>query len=204
MTTQTKPPPAAGIVQLPLRRFTVDEYFAMAEAGILKKEDKVELIDGVIVAMSPMGSLHRATVNKLNRVTTASVGTRAIVQVQSSMILDDRTMPEPDLALLRERADFYEADDAGPEDVLLVIEVSDSSVDYDRNEKLPRYARAGIPEVCLTILPERVIEVHTEPAGGRYTQMRTFHPGDTISPNCFPDIVLSVGEILPSQREDGP
>ena len=71
--------------------------------------------------------------------------------------------------------------------------------DYDRSEKLPRYARAGIPEVWLTVLPERVIEVHTEPAGGRYTQMRTFRPGDTISPGCFPDIVLSVSEILPGQ-----
>ena len=113
------------------------------------------------------------------------------------MRLDDATEPQPDLALLRERADFYGSSIAGPEDVLLLIEVSDSSVDYDRNEKLPRYAEAGIPEVWLAILPERVIEAHTEPAGGRYTQMRTFRPGDTISPACFPDIALPVDDILP-------
>ena len=198
VTTQTKPPPhPADVSQLPLRRFTVDEYFAMAEAGILRKEDKVELIDGVIVAMAPMGRNHRSTTNRYTRLFGESVRRRAIVQIQSSIVLDDRTMPEPDLALLREQADFYRSYDAGPEDVLLVIEVSDSSVDYDRNEKLPRYAAAGIPEVWLTILPERVIEAHTEPAGGRYTQMRTFRPGDAISPGCFPDIELAVSDILP-------
>ena len=197
MTTQTKPTPAAGVVQLPLRRFTVAEYYAMAEAGVLTEDDRVELIDGVIVDMAPMGRNHRSTTNRYTRLFGENVSRRAIVQIQSSIVLDDHTMPEPDLALLREQADFYQSDDAGPEDVLLLIEVSDSSVDYDRNEKLPRYARAGIPEVWLTILPERVIEVHTEPAGGRYTQMRTFRPGDNISPACFPDIVLSVDEILP-------
>ena len=198
-TTPTKPPPhPADVSQLPLRRFTVDEYYAMAEAGILTEYDRVELIDGVIIEMPPLGSRHIGGVNGFTRELSATVGRRAVVQVQSSVRLDDGTEPLPDLALLRERADLYSSSVAGPEDVLLLIEVADSSVDYDRNEKLPRYARAGIPEVWLTILPERVIEVHTEPAGGRYTQMRTFHPGDTISPNCFPDIVLSVDEILPS------
>ena len=198
MTTQTKPPPqSSSALHLPVRRFTVDEYYAMAKAGILTEDDRVELIDGVIVAMAPMGRNHRSTTNLYTRLFGESVRRRAIVQIQSSIVLDDRTMPEPDLALLREQADFYRSYDAGPEDVLLVIEVSDSSVDYDRNEKLPRYAAAGIPEVWLTILPERVIEAHTEPAGGRYTQMRTFRPGETISPGCFPDIALAVDEILP-------
>ena len=154
VTTQTKPPPHhADVSQLPLRRFTVDEYFAMVEAGILKKEDKVELIDGVIVAMAPMGRNHRSTTNRYTRLFGESIRRRAIVQIQSSIVLDDRTMPEPDLALLREQADFYRSDDAGPEDVLLLIEVSDGSVDYDLNEKLPRYAQAGIPEVWITVLP---------------------------------------------------
>ncbi len=198
MTTQTKPPPpSSSAPHLPARRFTVAEYYAMAEAGILTEDDRVELIDGVIVAMAPMGRNHRSTTNRYTRLFGESVRRRAIVQIQSSIVLDDRTMPEPDLALLREQADFYQSNDAGPEDVLLLIEVSDSSVDYDRNEKLPRYARAGIPEVWLTILPERVIEVHTEPAGGRYTRLRTFRPGDTVSPACFPDIALPVSEILP-------
>ena len=169
----------------------------MAEAGILTEDDRVELIDGVIIEMPPLGSLHIGSVNGFTRELSATVRRRAVVQVQSSVRLDDGTEPLPDLALLRERADLYSSSVAGPEDVLLLIEVADSSVDYDRNEKLPRYARAGIPEVWLAILPERVIEVHTEPAGGRYTQMRTFRPGDTVSPACFPDIALAVSEILP-------
>ena len=200
MTMLTKAPPsAASVAELPLRRFTAAEYYAMAEAGILKKEDKVELIDGIIVAMAPMGRNHRSTTNRYTRLFGESIRRRAIVQVQSSIFLDDRTMPEPDLVLLRERADFYESDDAGPEDVLLLIEVADSSVDYDRNEKLPRYARAGIPEVWLTVLPERIIEAHTQPVDGQYTGRRIYAPGDTIIPGCFPDIALPVSEILPGQ-----
>ena len=185
--------------QLPLRRFTVDEYFAMAEAGILKQEERVELIDGVIVEMAPIGNNHLGTTDLYTMLLVRGVGDRAIVRVQGSVLLAERSMPEPDLVLLRARQDFYRYRAAGPEDVLLLIEVSDSSVDYDRNVKLPRYAEAGIPEVWLTILPERVIEAHTGPPGGRYTQTRIFVPGDTISPGCFPDIALSVDDILPGQ-----
>ena len=205
VTTQTNPsPPEAGVACLTLRRFTVDEYHAMAEAGILTEDDRVELIDGVIIEMPPLGSRHIGGVNGFTRELSATVGRRAVVQVQSSVRLDDGTEPRPDLALLRERVDLYSSSVAGPEDVLLLIEVSDGSVDYDRSEKLPRYARAGIPEVWLAILPERVIESHTEPTGGRFTQVRTFRSGDTISPACFPDIALSVDDILPGQERTGP
>lgn len=200
MTTQTKSPPAAGVVQLPLRRFTVDEYYAMAEAGILKKEERVDLLDGTIVDPEPvLNSRFYSTVTKLNTFLILALGRRAISSVRATVALDEYNAPESDLSLLKEREDFYSSKTPGPADALLVIEVSDSAVDadYDRNEKLPRYARAGVPEIWLTILPERVIEAHTEPAGGRYTQMRTFRPGDTISPGCFPDIALSVDDILP-------
>lgn len=178
-------------------RFSVAQYLAMGKAGILRKEDHVELIDGVVAAMAPMGRNHRSTVNRYTRLFGESISRRAIVQIQSSIALDDRTMPEPDLALLSECADFYESSDPGPEDVLVLIEVSDSTIDYDRKEKLAMYAGAGIPEVWITVLPERIIEAHTEPVGGRYTLKRIFSPGDTISPGCFPDIVLPVSEILP-------
>ena len=202
MTTLAKPETTGTVETQPSivaepYRFTVAQYLAMGEAGILKKEDRVELIDGVIVAMAAAGNRHLATVDRLNRMMGRAAGDRAIVRVQGAIDLHERSRPEPDLALLRERADFYESESAGPDDVLLLIEVSDSSVNYDRYDKLPRYSRAGIPEVWLTILPERVIEAHTEPAGDRYTQMRTFRSGDTISPACFPDIALSVDEILP-------
>ncbi len=197
-TTQTKPPPhPADVSQLPLRRFTVDEYFAMAEAGILKREERVELIDGVIVEMAPIGNNHLGTTDLYTMLFARAVGDRAIVRVQGSILLAERSMPEPDLVLLRARQDFYRYRAAVPEDVLLLIEVADSSVDYDRHQKLPRYAQAGIPEVWITVLPERIIEAHTEPVAGRYTRKRIYVPGDTISPTCFPDIALSVSEILP-------
>ena len=198
MTMLTKAPPsAASVAELPLRRFTAAEYYAMVKAGILKKEDKVELIDGIIVAMAPMGRNHRSTTNRYTRLFGESIRRRAIVQVQSSIFLDNRTMPEPDLVLLRERADFYESDDAGPEDVLLLIEVADSSVDYDRNEKLPRYAQAGIPEVWIAVLPEDVVEAHTEPTDDGYRVMRRFRAGDVLRPGCFEDIEIPVAAILP-------
>ena len=198
MTTQTKPPPlSSSALDLPVRRFTVAEYYAMAEAGILTEDDRVELIDGVIVEMAPVGSRHVGCVNLYTRWLSQLVGDRAILQVQGSIHLDDDTEPQPDLALLRDRPDFYSSSHAEPSDVLLLIEVADSSVGYDRHEKLPRYARAGIPEVWLTVLPERIIEAHTEPSGGRYTRNRIYVPGDTISPGALPDIELAVSDILP-------
>ena len=201
-----EPPPDAAVAVKPRLfsvakpyRFTVEQYLAMAKAGILHQEERVELLDGVIVIMAAMGNRHLASVAIFNKTLSQSVGDRAIVWVQGAIQLDDNSRPEPDLALLRERGDYYASESAGPEDVLLLIEVSDSSVDHDRYDKLPRYASAGIPEVWLTILPERVIEAHTEPVGGRYTQLRTYRPGDIISPGSFPDVALNVSEILPTQ-----
>ena len=202
MTTQTKPPPAAGVVQLPLRRFTVDEYYAMAEAGILTEGDRVELIDGVIVEMAPVGSRHVGVVNGFNRAFTEAVGRRAVVQVQSPIRLDDGTEPQPDLALLLERADLYASGHAGPQDVLLLIEVADSSVGYDRDEKLPRYARAGIPEVWLALLPEDVVESHTEPTDNGYRVTRRFRAGDVLRPGCFDDVEISVDAVMPPGPPD--
>ena len=198
MTTQAKPPPdTSGITALPLRRFTVAEYYAMAEAGILTEDDRVELIDGVIVEMAALGSRHGGCVNLYTRWLSRLVGDRAILQVQGAIHLNDDTEPQPDLALLRDRPDFYFSGHAEPSDALLLIEVADTSVDYDRYQKLPRYAQAGIPEVWITVLPERVIEAHTEPSGGRYAARRTFASGDTIIPGCFPDVALPVSAILP-------
>ena len=202
MTTRTKPPPAAGVVQLPLRRFTVAEYYAMAEAGILTEDDRVELIDGVIVEMAPVGSRHVGVVNGFNRAFTEAVGRRAVVQVQSPIRLDDGTEPQPDLALLHERADLYASGHAGPRDVLLLIEVADSSVGYDRNEKLPRYARAGIPEVWLAILPEDVVEVNTEPTGDGYRATRRLRAGEVLRPACFDDVEMPVDARMPAGLSD--
>ena len=199
MTTQTQPPPAAGVAQFPLRRFTVAEYYAMAEAGILTEDDRVELIDGVLIEMAPIGDPHAGTVDIYTEMLPSGVDQGTLLRVQGPLALDEHSRLYPDLMLLRRRADYYRSTPPSPDDVLLLIEVSDSSLGYDRNEKLPRYARAGIPEVWITVLPEGIIEAHTEPAGGRYTRNRIYAPGDTISPACFPGIVLSVDEILPGQ-----
>ena len=197
MATQTKPPPAKA-VDLQVRRFTVAEYLAMAQAGILTEDDRVELIDGVVTDMAPVGSRHLGCVNCYNRELTEAVGRRAIVQVQSPVRLDDNTEPQPDVALLREKADGYASGHPGPEDVLLLIEVADSSLGYDRNEKLPRYARAGIPEVWLTVLPEGVVEAHTEPTETGYSVTRRLRAGDVLRPGCFDDVEIPVDAVMPA------
>ena len=151
MTTATKISPAT---ELDVRRFTVAEYLALAGAGILKKEDRVELIDGVIVCMAPIGDPHAGTVDTYTMLLGTGLTQRAIIRVQGPLELDASSRPEPDLMLLRLRDDYYRTSPPKPHDVLLLIEVADSSLDYDRNDKLARYARAGIPEVWLTVLPE--------------------------------------------------
>ncbi len=194
MTTQTKPLTLSAVEPY---RFTVAEYLAMGEAGILTDDDRVELPDGVIIAMAPLGNRHVAAVDILTRMMVTTVGTRAIVRVQGSIALHERSSPQPDLAALHERADFYASGAAGPEDALLLIEVAGGSVNYDRNVKLPAYARAGIPEVWLAVLPERTVAVHTEPADGKYAQVRTLRAGDILTPGRFPDIALAVAGIMP-------
>ena len=194
VTTRTR---VVGAGELWPRRFTVAEYYAMVDAGILSEDDRVELLEGVVIKMAPVGSRHIGVVNGFTRTLTETVGRRAVVQVQSPIRLDDDTEPMPDVALLRERSDLYGSDVAGPADVLLAIEVADSSVDYDRNEKLPRYARAGIPEVWLAVLPEGVVEAHTEPTAEGYRVTRRFRTGDTLTPLHFPDIAIPVETVIP-------
>lgn len=213
MTTLTKPAPtqspapAAESLPLPAAdrlpepyRFTVTQYYAMGREQIIRDDERVELLDGVIVAMLPRGSRHNATVSRFTRMMILSLGDRAIVRVHGAIVLNYLNSPEPDLALLRERADFYESGFILPSDVLLVIEVSDSTAGYDRRVKLPLYARAGIPEVWLAVVQENVrrLEVYTEPDtdGARYGAMRTLGLDDTIAPAAFPDLEVAVGRML--------
>ena len=128
-------------VELRRYRFTTTEYDRMAEAGVLGEDDRVELIEGEILEMSPMGRRHAACVDRLTRLLVRGVGDAAIVRVQNPIVLSDHNEPQPDLALLRPRVDFYTAEHPGPEDALLVVEVSDSSVEYDRQIKVPLYAQ---------------------------------------------------------------
>ena len=195
MTTLTAERNAA--TQPARRLFTVDEYYAMADAGILTAEERVELIDGEIIVMSPIGNEHAATVNVAAQfLIPVSTGRAANVRVQSHVRLDERTQPEPDVLLLKWRDDFYRHRAPGAEDVLLLIEVSHASLAYDRGVKLALYARFLIPEVWLANIPARVIEAYTEPVDGEYTITRVYRPGETVSPTAFPDISLPVSQII--------
>ncbi len=179
------------------RLFNVDEYYAMAEAGILAPDERVELINGEIIKMSPIGDVHAYSVDESVYLFTTQLGERARVRSQNPVRLADNREFQPDVSILRWRQDKYLSGHPTPEDVLLLIEISDSTLDYDRNEKLAIYAESEIPEAWLVNIPERVVEVYTDPTDGVYRSVRVFGPGDAISPMAFPDISLSVDQIIP-------
>ena len=178
------------------RWFNVREYNRMAEAGILTENDRVELIEGEIIEMSPIGSRHAACVKRLNTLLNQQVGQDAVVSVQDPIYLDDFSEPQPDIALLRPREDFYAEEHPAPPDILLVIEVADTSVEYDRNRKLPLYARADIPEVWLVNLPEDIVEVYLQPANGQYQRLQRVNRGESLVSESFPSLTLNVDSIL--------
>ena len=176
--------------------FTVADYHRMGEAGILSESDRVELVEGELVAMSPVGSLHAGTVNALTRLLIGAVGDRGIVSVQNPIRLDDRSEPEPDVAVLRPRADDYRTATPTPRDVLLVIEVSDSTLAYDRAVKAPLYALHGLPEYWIADLTGQKVEVHRKPEGGRYTDVSRAGASDTLEPVLLPGVSVPVAAVL--------
>ena len=178
------------------RAFTVSEYYRMAEADILTEEDRVELIAGQIVAMSPIGSRHAACVDRLNGLLHRQLEQAFIVRVQSPVALDAYSEPEPDLVLLRARADFYAAAHPSAADVLLAIEVADTSVKYDREVKLPLYAQAGIPEVWLIDLQKGHIEVYARPQSGTYQQRVEVAADATFTSPTVAGLELAVADVL--------
>ena len=178
------------------RPFTVSEYYRMAEADILTEADRVELIAGQIVAMSPIGSRHAACVDRLNGLLHRQSEQAFIVRVQSPIALDAYSEPEPDLVLLRPRADFYAAAHPSAADVLLAVEVADTSIDYDREVKLPLYAQAGLPEVWLIDLQESRIEVFAQPQGGAYQQRIEVTADTTLTSPTIPQLALAAADLL--------
>lgn len=184
----------AGAVEQ--RIFSVTDYHRMAEAGILTEDDRVELIEGRIIVMSPIGSRHAGCVKRLNALLSQQVAGEAIVSVQDPIQLDDHSETQSDLALLRPRADFYAAGHPTAEDTLLLVEVADTSESYDRAEKVPLYARTGIAEVWLVSLSQRRVEVYTEPVAGLYRQMRYVLPDERLVSQQLPSIQLRVDDIL--------
>ncbi len=178
------------------RRFTVAEYYAMADIGILEENDRIELLDGDLIVMPPIGDWHAASVDRFTNSLPPQLQGRAIVRVQNPTRLDDNSEPQPDIMLLRWRDDFYSGGHPGPADVLLLIEVSDTSADYDRSAKLSAYARAGIPEVWIATRQDSRIEAYIEPIEGEYSNVRYAGPGESIAPQAFPEIVLEVDNLI--------
>ncbi len=168
----------------------------MGAAGILGEDDRVELLDGEIVEMTPIGPGHAGCVNRLTQLLVAGLGDRAVVAVQNPVRLALRSEPQPDLVVARPRADFYRLAHPTPGDVLLLVEVAETSADFDREVKTPLYAQAGIPELWLVDVPSRQVVVHRAPAGGRYGEVRSVGHGDRLAPQAFPDVALSVADVL--------
>jgi Uma2 family endonuclease len=178
------------------KRFTADEYVRMAQVGILSEHDRVELIDGEILVMSPVGSRHGACVGSANRALVRAAGDDAIVLPQSSVRLDRYYQPQPDLALLRPKDDFYASKHAGPGDILLVVEISDSSLAYDRDVKAGVYAVAGLPEYWIADLNANVVWRHSSPERGAYQHIEAHHRGESIAPLLLPACVVAVDAFL--------
>jgi Uma2 family endonuclease len=166
----------------------------MMEAGILSESDHVELIDGEVIEMSPIGSRHAACVDRLNRFLNKLDD--VIVRVQNPIRLDDFSEPQPDISLLRMNADFYAHGHPTPLDVLVVVEVADSSTEFDRAVKLPLYAEALIPEFWLVNLPDERIEAFSHPSNGVYQKSQELKRGDKLTSTTIPGLSLSVDAIL--------
>lgn len=177
-------------------RFTVDEYHRMAAAGILRPDERVELLDGQVVPMTPIGPDHGSCVNRLTEMLAPLAGTVATLSVHNPVVLGEHQEPQPDVALLRHRADGYRERHPERPDVLLVIEVADATIERDRRFKIPVYARAAIAETWVVNLPVDRVEVYRVPVGGKYTSVTTHTRGETLTPGAFPDFALRVDRIL--------
>jgi Uma2 family endonuclease len=181
----------------PIRRlFTTAEYHAMAESGILSPDDRVELIEGEIWQMSPIGPPHASRVRRSAELFTLHLQQRATVSTQSPVVLGDLSEPEPDIAILRVRDDYYAEHHPTAKDVFLLLEIADSSLDYDRRVKMRLYSRYGIPEAWLADLGQSILEVYREPSPQGYREVLKLRRGDRISPLSFPDLQIDAGAIL--------
>ena len=171
-------------------RFTTEEYHQMGEAGILSEEKRVELINGEIVEMSPSKSPHAGVVNLLNKLLNNRLGEGYILTVQNPIHIEPYSEPEPDLAILHYRVDFYTKSHPIPEEIVILIEVADSSLEKDRLVKLPLYAEADIPEVWIVNMQDKQIEIYTEPGNGTYLQSVIYQRADTVQHQLIGEISI--------------
>src|SRR3989449_2214245 len=178
------------------RRFTRAEYYRMAEVGILGEDDRIELIRGEIVEMSPIGRRHRAYVGNLNQLLAVRLAGHAFVWMQNPIVLAEDTEPQPDIAVIRCRPVPYKEREAWAEDVLLLIEVADSSLAYDRSTKLRLYAEAGIPEYWIVDCDAETVEIHRDAGPQGYRDVNRIAGSTTLTLGVFPDVSLTTAEIF--------
>ena len=184
-------------LDLKRRRFTVEEYHQMAQAGILGEDDRVELIEGEIVEMTPIGARHAECVDRVTDLFFRAFGSAARVRVQNPVRLGEHSEPQPDIALVRRKPGFYASGHPGPEDVFLLVEVADSSADPDRRVKVPLYARSGIQEVWLVELEQETITIYRDPTTDGYRTAQVVRRGDELAPAAFPGLTLKAADLIP-------
>jgi Uma2 family endonuclease len=183
-------------VQVLRKKFTVGQYHQMIESGILTDRDHVELLNGEILEMSPVGRRHAACVDRLTELLILRLTSRAIVRTQNPIRLSNDSEPQPDIAILRRRDDFYATGHPQPADIFLVIEVADTTIEFDREIKIPTYAQQGIPVVWLVDLNAEVVEVFQEPRDQGYRNKQRFQSGQTLTIPNFSEIQIGVDQIL--------
>ncbi len=184
-------------LHLPVHRISVDEYHRMGEAGVFAPDERVELLDGVLIAMPPIGPAHAYSVRTLIDGLVTKLAGRAVVDVQNPVVIGPTSEPQPDVMLLRPPHARYGKALPTTADALLVIEVADSSITTDRGPKLCAYARAGVSEVWIVDLVQQVVDVFSEPAGEDYARRTRAVRGDQLAPSAFPDAAIAVSDILP-------
>jgi Uma2 family endonuclease len=186
----------ATLVQVSRHRFTVADYERMCQVGIFSEDERLEPVCGEVIQMSPIGERHAACVAILAQLITLRLQRSALVWVQNPLWLDEYSEPQPDLAVLKPRATHYRTSKPTPDDVLVVIEVSDSTLEYDRKVKMPLYAGAGLPEAWLVNLPEERIEVYTDPASGEYQAARLDARRRKLQSHTLASLRISVSKVL--------
>jgi Uma2 family endonuclease len=182
--------------QLLTHKFTTQQYHLMHEAGVFAEGDRFELINGELSKMSPIGLKHALCVARLTKRFELKLGDRTMIWAQNPILLDGNSQPQPDLAILKLRDDFYEEGLPTPSDILLIIEVSDSTTSYDRDIKMPLYAAAGIPEMWLFDINKKAIEGYSLPSSSGYKQMRRYEENDTLAMLAFPDVIFNWEELF--------
>jgi Uma2 family endonuclease len=179
------------------RRFTVHEYHKMVDAGILCEDDRVELIRGEILEMSPIGPRHSAAVLRALNGLLRLIGDRAIVGCQGSIRLDEYDEPQPDIYLLRSKDDFYASGHAGPSDIFLIVEMADSSLEYDKSVKMKLYAETGVPEYWVADIQNERVIAYSNPGQTGYQSEQVFERGRTLVPKLLPGCLIPLNTLLP-------